>query len=202
MVGAPDMPAIHMDTHLASAGPLLDHLAGLPGTLAPDAADLRERLLRWDRRMAADNVEAAAYAPVRGAVVRRLAAHPAFAALAAAPAYPEVFRPWLSLTVRIGFALEHLLRAEELYGVDRTAIVREALEEAAGAEFGWWGDRHRLVAWRAVEDDEQQPLGRAVRGVGGGRVGPSPRPTPPVAQGDLVPVVTDWDLVTKDRGEN
>uniref|UniRef100_UPI00117F7278 penicillin acylase family protein n=1 Tax=Streptomyces caniscabiei TaxID=2746961 RepID=UPI00117F7278 len=157
---AADMPTIHMDTHLASAGPLLRTMAavamrgpeGGSKPLTPAAAALCERLSRWDRRMEADSVDAAEYAALRGAVVRRLAAEPAFAALAVPPAYPEVFRPWLSLTVRIGFALEHLLRAEELYGIDRVAVVREALEEVAGHEPGRWGDSHRLVPWRALPD--------------------------------------------------
>ncbi|MDX2633128.1 penicillin acylase family protein, partial [Streptomyces scabiei] len=163
---AAEMPALHMDTHLSSAGPLVDRLAALDGAahgspatgntavgLSPAAAALRDRLLRWDRRMEADSVDAAAYAALRGAVVRRLAAEPAFAALAVPPAYPEVFRPWLSLTVRIGFALEHLLRSEELYGIDRDAVVRQALEEVAGGTAGRWGDSHRLVPWRALPDD-------------------------------------------------
>ncbi|MDW8809482.1 penicillin acylase family protein, partial [Streptomyces scabiei] len=163
---AAQMPALHMDTHLSSAGPLVDRLAALDGAahgspatentavgLSPAAAALRDRLLRWDRRMEADSVDAAAYAALRGAVVRRLAAEPVFAALAVPPAYPEVFRPWLSLTVRIGFALEHLLRSEELYGIDRDAVVRQALEEVAGGTAGRWGDSHRLVPWRALPDD-------------------------------------------------
>lgn len=158
---AADMAAIHTDTHLASAAPLLDHLAALddpddPHDLTGAAADLRERLLRWDRRMDADSQDAHAYATVRGALVRRLAAHPAFAALTAPPAYPEVFLPWLALLPRIGFALEHLLRAEELYGIDRPALVREALEEAAAAlataPAARWGDTHRLAPWRALPD--------------------------------------------------
>ncbi|MFE7170091.1 penicillin acylase family protein [Streptomyces sp. NPDC057616] len=145
-----DMPALHMDTHLASAGPLLDRLAALEG-LSPGAAALRGRLLRWDRRMDADSADAACYAAVRGAVVRRLAAHPAFAALAVPPAHPEVFLPWLALLPRIAFALEHLLRAEELYGVDRAGAVRAALEEvAAEPPAGTWGDVHRLAPWRAL----------------------------------------------------
>ncbi|MFF9033962.1 penicillin acylase family protein [Streptomyces sp. NPDC014892] len=167
---AADMPTIHMDTHLASAGPLLEIVATATATataaeaagdtvgvsgpgLTPAAVALGERLLGWDRRMAVDSVVAAEYAAVRGAVVRRLAAEPAFAALAVPPAYPEVFRPWLSLTVRIGFALEHLLRAEELYGIDRVALVREALEEVAGRDIGRWGDTHKLVPWRALPED-------------------------------------------------
>ncbi|MFJ9543123.1 penicillin acylase family protein [Streptomyces sp. NPDC101225] len=145
-----DMPALHMDTHLASAGPLLDRLAALKD-LSPGAAALRDRLLGWDRRMDAGSADAARYAAVRDAVVRHLAAHPAFAALAVPPAYPEVFLPWLALLPRVAFALEHLLRAEELYGVDRPAVVRGALEEvAAGPPAGTWGDVHRLAPWRAL----------------------------------------------------
>ncbi|SEE05764.1 penicillin amidase [Streptomyces sp. 3213] len=146
---AADMPAIHMDTQLGSVAPLLDHLAALTD-LTPEATALRDRLLTWDRRMDADSTDAAAYAAVRGAVVRRLAAHPAFAALAEPPACPEVFLPWLALLPRVGFALEHLLRARELYGIDRSEIVRAAVEEAAATPVGVWGDTHRLTPWRAL----------------------------------------------------
>ncbi|OIJ67092.1 GNAT family N-acetyltransferase [Streptomyces mangrovisoli] len=148
---AADLTAVHTDTHLASAAPLLDRLAALDG-LTPAAAALRTRLLAWDRHMDADSADAAAYAAVRGAVVRRIAAHPALAALREAPAYPEVFRPWLALLPRVGFALEHLLRADTLYGVDRQAEARTALEEvaASGGPAGVWGDTHRLAPWRAL----------------------------------------------------
>ncbi|WP_329339227.1 penicillin acylase family protein [Streptomyces sp. NBC_01352] len=146
-----DMPVIHMDTHLASAVPLLDHLEALDG-LTPEAAALRDALLRWDRRMDAGSSDAAVYAAVRGAAVRQLAAHPAFAALTSPPAYPEVFLPWLALVPRVGFALEHLLRAEELYGIDRAEAVRAAVEEvaASGDLPATWGDTHRLAPWRAL----------------------------------------------------
>ncbi|MGR4854719.1 penicillin acylase family protein [Streptomyces sp. LARHCF252] len=147
---AADMPAIHMDIHLPSAGPLLDHLRVLDG-LTPEASALRDRLLSWDRRMDAGSADAALYAAVRGAVVRHLAAHPAFAALAVPPAYPEVFQPWLALLPRVGFALEHLLRAEDLYGIDRPAAVRAAVEDvAARPPAGVWGDTHRLAPWRPL----------------------------------------------------
>ncbi|MDQ0749621.1 penicillin amidase [Streptomyces africanus] len=150
---AADMPGIHTDTHLASAAPLLDHLRVLDA-LTPEAAALRDRLLAWNRRMDADNADAALYSAVRGAVVRQLAAHPAFAALATPPAYPEVFQPWLALVPRVGFALEHLLRAEELYGIDRPSAVRAAVEEvAARPPAGVWGDTHRLAPWRALEPE-------------------------------------------------
>jgi penicillin amidase len=151
---AAGMPAIHTDTHLASASPLLDHLDALDG-LTPEAAALRDRLLGWDRRMDAGSADAALYAAVRGAVVRRLAAHPAFAGLTTPPAYPDVFQPWLALVPRVGFALEHLLRAGELYGIDRPAAVRAAIEEVAlRPPAGLWGDTHRLAPWRALEPEQ------------------------------------------------
>ncbi|MFF9806950.1 penicillin acylase family protein [Streptomyces coeruleorubidus] len=150
---AADMPALHTDTHLASASALLDHLRALDA-LTPEASALRDRLLAWNRHMDADSADAALYSAVRGAVVRQLAAHPAFAALTAPPAYPEVFRPWLALLPRVGFALEHLLRAEELDGIDRPSAVRAAVEEvAARPPAGVWGDTHRLAPWRALEPE-------------------------------------------------
>ncbi|KYK16791.1 MULTISPECIES: penicillin acylase family protein [Streptomyces] len=154
---AADMPALHTDTHLASAGPLLDLVTALDG-LGPGAAALRDRLLAWDRHMDADSAGAAAYAAVRGAVVRHLAAHPALAPAAVPPAYPEVLQPWLALVPRIAYALEHLLRAEDPYGIDRAEAVRAALEEvAAEPPAGTWGDTHRLAPWRALPDTSGSP---------------------------------------------
>ncbi|MEU0435727.1 penicillin acylase family protein [Streptomyces sp. NPDC006290] len=146
---AADMPAIHMDTHLASAAALLDRLPALE--LSSAAAGLRNQLLLWDRHMAADSGTAAVYAQVRGAVVRRLAAHPALAVLAEPPAHPAVFLPWLALTPRVAFALENLLTARELYGIDRDDVVRAAVEEVAARPASrTWGDTHRLAPWRAL----------------------------------------------------
>ncbi|MGW5601632.1 penicillin acylase family protein [Streptomyces rochei] len=154
---AADMPALHTDTHLASAGPLLDLVTALDG-LSPGAAALRDRLLAWDRHMDADSADAAAYAAVRGAVVRHLAAHPALAPAAVPPAYPEVLQPWLALVPRIAYALEHLLRAEDPYDIDRAEAVRAALEEvAAEPPAGTWGDTHRLAPWRALPDTSGSP---------------------------------------------
>ncbi|MEV7327814.1 penicillin acylase family protein [Micromonospora sp. NPDC093244] len=152
------MATVHTDTHLASAGPLLAVLAGLTG-LDPDATALRDRLLRWDRRMAADSTDAADFATLRAAVVRRIAAHPALAAVAEPPAYPEVFAPWLALTPRVGYALEHLLDGTRLPDVDIAALVGAALAEVAGTADGStrWGDLHRLAPWRALPDPQAGP---------------------------------------------
>ncbi|KAA0910233.1 GNAT family N-acetyltransferase, partial [Streptomyces apricus] len=75
------------------------------------------------------------------------------APLTAPPAYPAVLRPWLALLPRVAHALENLLKAESLYGIDRAGIVAAALEEVAGdPPRGTWGDTHRLAPWRAVPD--------------------------------------------------
>ncbi|MEU5903472.1 penicillin acylase family protein [Micromonospora sp. NPDC047467] len=155
---ADQMATVHTDTYLGSAGPLLAVLRDLSG-LGPAAAALRERLLRWDRRMSADSTDAADFAALRAAVVRRFAAHPALAALADPPAYPELFAPWLALTPRVGYALEHLLGTTALPGVDAAALVRAAAEEVAGATDGPapWGDLHRLAPWRALPDPAAVP---------------------------------------------
>ncbi|MEV6207388.1 penicillin acylase family protein [Kitasatospora sp. NPDC051914] len=145
-----DMAAVHMDTHLTSARPLLDLLAALDG-LSPAAEKLRGRLLDWDRRMEADSVEAARFAALRSAVVRRLAADPALAGLAGPSPYPDLFLPWLALLPRVAFALETLLADDHLPGVDRAELVRAAVEETAGAGGEvTWGATHRLAPWQAL----------------------------------------------------
>ncbi|RLV04621.1 penicillin amidase [Streptomyces griseocarneus] len=148
-----DMATVHTDTLLASARPLLA-LLGTLDDLGPDAARLRDRLLRWDRRMDADSTDAALYAAVRSAVVRRVAAHPALAALREPPAYPDIFLPWLSLTQRTAFALEHLLTDRLLSDAERSAFVRAAVEEVAGAGAPErpWGELHRLAPWQSLPD--------------------------------------------------
>ncbi|MFC7982225.1 penicillin acylase family protein [Streptomyces sp. NPDC057336] len=213
--------------------------------LSPEAASLRDRLLAWDRHMDADSVGAAAYAAVRAAVVRRLAAHPALAPAAVPPAYPEVLQPWLALVPRVAYALEHLLRADDLYGIDRAEAVRAALEEvAARPPAGTWGDTHRLAPWRALPDTSGRPepalsgdhdcvlctsavpglTDRAARGpaaryvwdladrqhsrwvvpLGASGIPGSPhhRDQQPLwLDGELAPVITDFDRLTKETDD-
>ncbi len=148
---AADMPAIHMDTLLASAGPLLDRLTALDD-LTPGAAALRDRLLSWDRRMDAGSTGRRRTRPTRGGRAA-VGGAPGPRPASVPPAYPEVLLPWLALVPRVGYALEHLLRAEDLYGIDRAGAVRAALEEvAADPPAGTWGDTHRLAAWQALPD--------------------------------------------------
>ncbi|MEU0402001.1 penicillin acylase family protein [Streptomyces sp. NPDC006197] len=126
-----------------------------PARLSPAGSDVRRRLLGWDRRMDAESVDAGLYAAVRGAVVRRLAGHEAFAALREPAPYPELFRPWLALGPRVAFALETLLVAGPVPAGDVDRIVREALDEVgAGEPPAAWGVTHRLAPWQALPDPD------------------------------------------------
>ncbi|MEW1904083.1 MULTISPECIES: penicillin acylase family protein [unclassified Streptomyces] len=147
--------AVHRDTDNPSAAPLLAAAERAGAGLSPAASAVRERLLAWDRRMDAESTGAGLYAAVRGAVVRRLAGHEAFAALREPAPYPEVFRPWLALGPRVAFALETLLTAGPVPAGDVDRIVREALEEvAAGEPPAAWGTTHRLAPWQALPDPD------------------------------------------------
>ncbi|GAA1943027.1 penicillin acylase family protein [Kitasatospora viridis] len=154
------MASVHTDTRLAAAEPLLRLLARQTG-LTAEAAELRDQLLDWDRRMAADSVAAGRFAALRSAVVRAVAALPVLAPLAEPGGHPALFAPWLSLTARVGFALEHLLVPGRLPGLDPAAVVRAALDQVAGQPARAWGETHRLAPWRAVADPDwtEPPLG-------------------------------------------
>ncbi|MGW8601929.1 penicillin acylase family protein [Streptomyces sp. NPDC055893] len=254
--------AVHRDTDNRSAARLLAAVARLgdgrsgqagsgaspagprAGALSPAASAVRDRLLAWDRRMDAESADAGLYAAVRGAVVRRLAAHEAFAALREPAPYPEVFRPWLALGPRVAYALETLLVAGPVPAADVDRIVREALDEvAAGEPPAAWGVTHRLAPWQALPDpdDAQWPgLGgdhdcvlstssvpgwtdRSARasaaryvwdladrersgwivpfGASGVPGDPHHRDQLPLwLRGELAPVTTDWQNLTKEQG--
>ncbi|MFJ9828214.1 penicillin acylase family protein [Streptomyces sp. NPDC101160] len=158
------MAAVHADTDNPSARRLLERVRATDGSaLSPAARRVRAVLLAWDRRMDADSTDAGLYAAVRGAVVRRLAAHPAFTELREPAPYPALFRPWLALGARVGLALETLLVTGPVPDGDVAGIVREALEEvAAGEAPPAWGVTHRLAPWQALPDaddaaDDQWP---------------------------------------------
>ncbi|RKN30561.1 penicillin acylase family protein [Micromonospora musae] len=151
------MATVHTDTYLASAGPLIGRLAALTG-LTPAAAALRDRLLGWDRRMDAGSRDATAYALVRAALVRRLAAHDALAPLADPPAYPEVFRPWLALAPRVAHAVEAVLGSGLLPEEATEALLRAAVEEVSDEELPRWGELHRLTPWRALPEPDGAPV--------------------------------------------
>ncbi|MER5934452.1 penicillin acylase family protein [Streptomyces sp. NPDC002054] len=237
---AKDMAEIHRDTHLAAAGPLLAPLPALDG-LGPAASAVRERLLGWDRRMAADSTDAALFAAYRSALARRIAADPLFAELAGPPTGPEVLHDWQLLLPKTGYALEGLLISPLLPELDRTAHVRAALEDTAATFRDVpWSELHRLAPWQALPDPGASWPGLAgdhdcvnatssVPGVtdlivrasaaryvwdlarredslwvvplGADGVPGDPHhqdQLPLWARGELVPVVTDWDRLSRE----
>ncbi|NQX28790.1 penicillin acylase family protein [Microbacteriaceae bacterium VKM Ac-2854] len=130
---------VHPDT-LVDAGPLLALLTNA-GPLPLRAEVHRRELLAWNHRMDADSRGAAVYAAWRSALVRRLAAHPALAALQRPHAFGALFDPWLSVHGRIADALPRLLTAG--LGIDARAEALAALGEL-GRVSARWGDTHRL----------------------------------------------------------
>ncbi|SDL83502.1 penicillin amidase [Glycomyces sambucus] len=153
---AADMASLHTDTRLPTAGLVLDPLPALE--LGPEAAALRKRLLDWDRRMDAGSTEAAAFAAVRSAFIRGLAALPVFAPLSAPTGHPAFFAPWFALKPRIGFALRHVLASGLVTDAERDAALTAAIEEAAQGETRTWGEVHRLTAWHEPAPGEE-PVG-------------------------------------------
>ncbi|MFE7412892.1 GNAT family N-acetyltransferase [Streptomyces laurentii] len=195
------MTAIHTDTDNPSAARLLAAVhATDPAALSPGARAVRDRLLGWDRRMAADSTDAGLYAAVRGAVVRGLAAHPAFSALRGPgpDPYPELFAPWLALGPRVACALETLLADGPVPAADRAGTVRAALEEtAAGETPPAWGTTHRLAPWQALPDEDD-----AWPGLGGDHdcvlsTSSVPGFTDRAARASAARFV--WDLADRDR---
>ncbi|WP_329624176.1 penicillin acylase family protein [Streptomyces sp. NBC_01255] len=236
--------AVHTDTDNPSAARLLAAVERAAESLSPGASAVRERLLGWDRRMAAESTDAGLYAAVRGAVVRRLAGHEVFTALREPAPYPALFRPWLALGPRVAYALETLLTAGPVPAGDVDRIVREALEEVgAGEPPAAWGVTHRLAPWQALPDadDAQWPglagdhdcvlstssvpgwTDRSARasaaryvwdladrersgwivpfGASGVPGDPHHRDQLPLwLRGELAPVTTDWQYLTKEQG--
>lgn len=145
-----EMPLIHSDTFLGSAGSLLDLLIDLKD-LSPEATTLREQLLEWDRRMDASSNVASSYAALRKSLVRRLAEHPTLAVLDQGIDLPELFTPWLDTVAHTYFALEGLIATNLLPDVNVTWLAQEALEEVAHRKpRGPWGDTHQLTPLHAL----------------------------------------------------
>ncbi|MEV4754816.1 penicillin acylase family protein [Micromonospora sp. NPDC049559] len=145
--------AVHVDDRLA-AEVLRDLLARLaPGALGPAARALRDRLLAWDGRMAAESTDAGAFAAWRAALARRLAAHPRLRPLRAGSGFDPLFAPWTDAPARIGYALDAVVRGLHRLGGEVEPEAAAALEEVARGEApGPWGARHRLRPVRLPVD--------------------------------------------------
>lgn len=193
---------IHGDT-------VLDHtrydlvalLDGGPPTASADARAAAGRLRGWDRRMDAGSTDAGLFAAWRGALVRRVAEHPALAPLRVPHGLGDVYAPWFSLRARVGDGLPAIARARWL--LDARVEAWAALEEvASGPPPGAWGDTHRVLPLHVLLD---------VDGAEPPRVEPVPLPgdTDCVCATASTPGVTDrcvrgpvarwvWDLADRD----
>lgn len=146
-----DQHEVHGDTHWAGAGHLL-RLVAAADDLTPEAAAVRDRLLAWDRHMAADSTEAALLADLRTALVARLVEEPAVRALGAPHRAGAAFDAWFSLRGRVGTAIAPLLERADL-GIDGPALVRAALQDVTvRATGGTWGDRHTVLPAHVLLD--------------------------------------------------
>lgn len=144
--------AVWGDTEGGSSAALL---AFLPrGPLSPHAAAVRAELHAWDGRTDASSRVAGAFAAWRGALVRRVAAHPALRPLHDAPGYGAVFDPWVGVTAQVAAALPRLLAHPGIRD-DAEAMASAALDEAAGAPE--WGMTHRLLPRHVLADVDGAP---------------------------------------------
>lgn len=156
-----DMPSIHTDTFLGSAGAVLDLLTDLDD-LSPEAVALRTDLLGWDRHMDAASTTASSYAALRKALISRLTDH--FTVLENAEV-AELFAPWMDPLTHVSYALESLIDAR-LPSINLTWLARESLEEVAARKpRPPWGETHQLSPLHALRgpvfarDEEPLDLG-------------------------------------------
>ncbi|MDC7120092.1 penicillin acylase family protein [Cellulomonas fimi] len=159
---------VHGDVRHDGAARLLAHLPRTDAALSVAARTLRDRLLTWDREMAADSRDAAAFARWRAALVRRVAAHPSLAALHDDPGAGPVLAPWFVVPARVADALPALLDADradpDRLRLDGPALVRAALEDvaaethatwtdgASGDDATVWADLHRLHPLHVLDE--------------------------------------------------
>ncbi|MFT4200461.1 penicillin acylase family protein [Gordonia sp. (in: high G+C Gram-positive bacteria)] len=148
-VSVDDCTAIHRDVELDDAALVLQLLEPLDG-LGEDARRLRERLVAWDRTMAADSVDAYLFAALRTRLVAKLAGHEAVAKLSAPHGFSPILDPWFVPLPRIAAALGTVLDRLRTLGVDIPALVAASLDEVAqatqgGAAAPTWGEHHRFA---------------------------------------------------------
>ena len=142
-----DFGPVWSDTASGSAIALLQFLPR--GPLPPRAAAVRDALWEWDGRMDAASVSGGMFAAWRAALVRRVAAHPALAALHTPHGYGAVFDPWLRITGQVAAALTRLLAHPALRD-DVEPLAAAALDDATDAEE--WGATHRLLPVHVLAD--------------------------------------------------
>ncbi len=138
------MAAIHYDTYLESGRAAQELLRSMQ--VDGPAAAVRDTILSWDCRMAADSHGAMVFAAWRSRLVDWLKQQPALAKLYRPDPLPAVYDMWMNVPVRIGLAFEAICRNAGALGIDLAAGAATALEQVAtDPPTGTWGDRHRLA---------------------------------------------------------
>ncbi|WP_435770311.1 penicillin acylase family protein [Nocardioides sp. SYSU DS0651] len=178
--------AVLADVRQTAGEPLLAAIAALRDLSEP-AAVLRDRLLAWDREMAAGSVDAARFAAVREVVVEGFVRAPGLAGVDTSP-HGELFSPWFDLRARVRLCLPALLAADKPFGADPLGMVAHALERVAAApDPPPWGESHRVHPLSAHE-------------LAGDAVPPGPgAPGPSALTVPMVPVSGDDDCVLATR---
>lgn len=158
----PDTQArVHGDTCDGGAGELVAWLDDVVAdTAEPAVVRAAGRLRAWaadGARMDAGSADAGTFARWRHALARRVAGHPALAALHAPHGLPPVFAPWLDVTARVGDGLARLLAAGRLVDggpvIDARAEAVAALADVvAGGADRPWGELHALVPLHALAE--------------------------------------------------
>jgi len=143
---------IHGDVLAGQPNALAEAVAAVdPAALGDAARGVRDEIVRWDQRFAAESEAAAAYVAVREALVHRLAESPRFAGLEDPP-YSTVFAAWFMVPVQIYLSLANLLSDEGravVPEIERHLV--EALEDVgAGPPLARWGARHRYQPYHVL----------------------------------------------------
>lgn len=165
--------AIHGDTLSANALLLRDHLSVLPPPDDAAAAALRDRLLGWDGRMAADSLAASGYVALRLALTRILAERSGLGGLAGNPllAVPPGVVPlnqlWWTLPSLLRSADASLLDGWSWAQAMQAALVAAAADPITAQP---WGEAHRprfAHPLGAVFPDAAELLDPPARAIGG-----------------------------------
>jgi len=164
-----DMAAIHRDIETTPGIELRNRLRGLAAT--GKAAAVRDLILGWDGRMAADSLGATAYNATRLALTKLVAVRSGLAAVAQTP-YARV-APGLIPENQLWWTVLGLLRADDrslLGGASWDELLVEALIEAAKSPLSEWGAAHlpRLThPLSALFPEQSAALDRVSAPVGG-----------------------------------
>ncbi|WP_246791302.1 penicillin acylase family protein [Bradyrhizobium commune] len=142
---ANDMGSIHADTHSFTAREFIARLNRLPAIEGPAAA-LRDLIVNWDARMAANSKAAAAYARTRRELARIVLDRSGLSAVSRDPV--AQIAPGVAPLNQIWWALPSLLRNDDtalLGGWDWDRALTAALERAAEADKDkTWSELHHV----------------------------------------------------------